>query len=95
MKTKESLLTAKIIKRLRAHGYWATKLHGGTMQQAGLPDVLAVKHGRAYFFEVKNEGEKLTRLQAHTIAVLKEYGATAWCVRSIADVEEIVEGPGP
>ena len=95
MKTKESILTEKIIKWLRDHGYYAVKLHGSAMQQAGLPDVLAMKGGRTYFFEVKTEEGKATRLQAATIERLREFGAMAWVVRSVADVEEYLVGATP
>ena len=90
---KEADLVTKIIKGLRARGFWAVKLHGGPMQQAGLPDVLAVKAGRAFFLEVKLPGGNATRLQESVMRDLRDVGAVAATVHSLEEVLQAVGNP--
>ena len=87
----EKHIVQKIMRWLRANGFWCVKIHGGEFQQAGLPDVLAIRDGRACWFEVKRPGGKATPLQARTIAILKEYGCTAGVVYSIEDVVRLLD----
>ena len=83
---KEATIVAAIVRELRRGGYWVTKLHGGPTQQAGLPDLLAVKLGRAFFIEVKRPGEAPTPLQWHTLRQLRAAGAVAIVATSAANV---------
>lgn len=89
---KESTIVAKIVSTLRGKGCFVTKLHGGPNQQAGLPDLLVVRDGRAFFLEVKRPGQSPTKLQEHTLAKLRDVGAVAVCVRS---VEEAISAVWP
>ena len=90
----ETALTKKIQAYLKQQGCWVTKLHGGPTQQAGLPDLLAVKQGRAVFFEIKTETGRLSQLQEHTLGRLRSAGAVAEMVRSIEDVEYVLRSEG-
>lgn len=87
---KETPIVRKIAAHLKGAGFFVTKLHGSNMQRAGLPDLLAVKEGRAYFFEVKTEDGTVSRLQEHTIGQLRAVGAVAEVVRSVADVNNVL-----
>jgi hypothetical protein len=89
--TPEARITTSIIRALRkrkagGHCLFFVKLHGGPMQKAGLPDLLVVYKGRAYFFEVKRPGGKATPLQEHTLAELWVAGAVACVVNSADEV---------
>ena len=88
----EKHIVDKIRTYLRAQGFYVLKIHGGPTQTAGIPDLLAIKDGRAWFFEVKTETGKASRLQIHTIEQLRSYGAVAEIVRSVADVETVLSG---
>ena len=67
------------------------KLHGGRYQTAGLPDLLVVKEGRAYFLEVKAPGKKPTKLQRATMDLIARSGAVVKIVSSVEDVKEVIE----
>ncbi len=67
------------------------KLAAGPYSTPGVPDVLHVEGGHAYFFEVKRPGGKPTPLQAGMIDNLRQAGATAKVVYSLEDVTEEVE----
>ena len=83
----EQTIQHEIINFLRSRDYFVTKLIATTTN--GIPDLLAVKNGQALFFEVKRENGKLSKLQKYRIDEINEY-AVAVVVRSVADVEEII-----
>lgn len=87
---KESGIKNKIIARLKDRGYFVVKLHGGPTQQAGLPDILCVRQGLAYFLEVKQPGEKPTKLQEHTMAKIQAAGGRAKVVTSVDEAAAFV-----
>ena len=57
----ESKIQARIIKRLEAQGYYVVKLI--LTNKNGIPDLLVLKDGKAFFVEVKRPGEKPRPLQ--------------------------------
>ncbi len=88
----ETQLVKKIldmIKFRRATGekIEGKKLHGSPMQRAGDPDLLIVHNGIAYLLEVKIGKNKVTKLQAERIRQWIAAGAIAGVVRSVEDVE--------
>lgn len=76
----EKAIVTAVMKILRARGWWCMKIHGSAWQRAGVPDVLAIKNGRALFVEVKQPGQSLTRLQVHVATELTAAGATVMVV---------------
>ena len=88
---KEKSIVAKIKNHLEAIGFFVVKLHGSHFQRAGLPDLLALRDGQTVFFEVKRPGEKPTKLQKHVLDELVARGFVACVVRSVADVEMVLE----
>ncbi len=90
---KESSLTQRIAAALRQRGAWVTKLHGGNMQQAGLPDLLVVVAGVVWFLEVKLPGGVVSRIQRHTIERLKASGGNVAVVRSVDEALAATRGP--
>lgn len=96
---KESTVVKNILKYLRAVGFYAYKTHGGPMQKAGLPDIIAIRDGRYYAFEVKSPTAKgkageATKLQEKVIRDLRAHGAVAGVVRSETDVVDLIESDG-
>jgi Holliday junction resolvase len=87
---KESAIVNAIMKRARSLGFWVTKIHGGNYQRSGLPDLLCIKGGRAFWLEVKRPDGKPTKLQLHTIAELQAFGCIAEVVYSLAEAEEVL-----
>lgn len=59
----------------------------------GLPDILHIEAGKAYFFEVKRPGGKVTPLQFSVMDKLIRAGATSGVVASRDDVQQILESP--
>lgn len=86
----ESTIVAKVKQAANAAGWWVTKLHGGPMQKAGLPDLLCLKDGRACFLEVKQPGKgkasDATPLQRQRMAEIRDKaGVPSFVVRSAED----------
>ena len=77
---------------LKKQGFFVLKLHGSNMQQPGIPDLLAIKDGRAYWFEVKTDKGRATKLQVHMIEQLRGFGCVVEVVRSVNDVKACLAG---
>ena len=90
MPTEKSIVES-ILKYLNSlDGCRARKIHGGPYM-AGWPDILAVKDGQAYFFEVKRPGGKATKLQLYELSEWTKVGAKTAIVTSVDDVRAVLE----
>ena len=69
--------------------FW--KEHGGQYGTAGIPDIIVCYKGRFIALEAKVGRNKPTRLQAATIEQIRRAGGVAAVVRSVEEVEEIME----
>ena len=72
MKTEQQIQT-KIKKKLQERGWFVTKLIKTSTN--GIPDLLAIKKGKARFIEVKRENGKLAPLQQMRLDELIQAGA--------------------
>ena len=54
----------------------------------GLPDILHIEAGKAYFFEVKRPGGKVTPLQFSVMDKLVRAGADAGVVTALEDIKQ-------
>ncbi len=88
-RTEKSILT-DIRRVLESRGYVVIKIHGGPMQPVGVPDLLAMKDGRANWVEVKRPGGMTTKIQDHVAARLRGAGCTVIVARCVDDVKELV-----
>jgi hypothetical protein len=73
----ESVVQAKLIKKLEADGYYVIKL--SVTNKPGIPDIIALPKGcNAEFYEVKQEGKKPRPLQEYRMREIKqgEFGRT-------------------
>lgn len=69
------------------------KIHGGPYQTPGIPDLLIIKEGRAYFLEVKQPGKRPTKLQEQRMHEIRTKGkAVAEWVTSREQAEEVLNG---
>jgi Holliday junction resolvase len=87
----ERTIVAKGMAVAKQLGFYPIKLHGGAYSLAGLPDVLCLKDGRAYWIEFKRPGCEPTRLQQHRIRELIACGCPATVAHSAGDVREFLE----
>lgn len=78
---------------------WVTKIHGGSYQSAGIPDLLVVVHGRLVALEVKAKkpGESVeharnraTPTQLSTIAAIRRAGGVAGVVLNTEEACDLV-----
>lgn len=87
----EKSIVAKGVAVAKSLGFYAVKLHGSAYSLAGIPDVLCLKDGKAYFIEFKRPGEEPTKLQQHRLRELISYGCPSTVCRSAGDVREFLE----
>lgn len=69
----EQQIQTKIKRKLIERGWYVTKLIKTSTN--GIPDLLAIKYGKAMFIEVKREGGRLSLVQKLRIDELKAAGA--------------------
>lgn len=89
LKTLEWKIQAAITRWLRVHRITHNKLLNLTY--AGWPDLVAVKNGITYYFEVKKPGGKTTRLQNVVIEALNRDRQIAFVVKSLEEFIKIWE----
>jgi len=88
----EKTIVAHVMAQGRALGFWATKFHGNAYSMSGVPDVLLVKDGRAYWLECKRPGEQPTRIQLHRMRELAAAGCPVAVVTSAMEAKVFLEG---
>lgn len=98
----EHAIMQTIINYLKYNGYFVQRLNSGKYsvgegrsrrfimgQDAGTPDIYALKDGQSYFLEVKrNKKMKPTVLQEEKMREIESYGGVCYVVSSIEDCEE-------
>lgn len=87
----EKTIVAKVIAAARQRGWWVMKTHVSAFSVAGLPDILAIKDGRAAWMEAKRPGESPTRIQEHRMRELAAVGCPVTVVTSAGDAIEFLE----
>jgi len=87
----ERVITNACVSVLRDAGWWVLKIHGGPYQRAGVPDVLAIRNGVAWWFEIKRPGLEPTKLQRHVMDELRAAGCPVHVVTSAAEMWDIVK----
>jgi Holliday junction resolvase len=81
---REALIQRQIKEYLEKEGWMVIKLIQTSVN--GIPDLLALKDGRAVFIEVKQTGKKPNELQQYRIEKLREKGFEAFTATSVKDV---------
>lgn len=92
MAPSEKSIVAKGMAEAKRLGYFCIKIHGNQYQMAGIPDVLCLRDGRAYWIEFKRPGEQPTKLQVHRMKQLEEAGCPTTVACSVGDVRAFLEG---
>lgn len=92
----ESQLTTQIKKSLlqARPDMWLIKVHGGPMQQPGVPDLIGVWQGHFIALEVKhpNSRHPVTPRQQHAIDQITAAGGIAAVVSSVSEAARVVLG---
>lgn len=87
----EKTIVAKVMATARSMDWWVCKLHGNAYSLAGLPDILAVKDGRAAWMECKVPGNTPTRIQSHRMRELVAAGCPVAVVTSAGEARAFLE----
>lgn len=87
----EKTIVANVMAQGRALGFWVTKFHGNAYTMSGVPDVLMVKGGRAFWLECKRPGEEPTKIQLHRMRELAAAGCPVAVVTSAAEARHFLE----
>lgn len=79
-----SKFQTKVIKEYEKNGYYVINLI--KTNKNGIPDLLAIKDGKAIFIECKEKQDTLKELQKFRIDELKEFGCQAFCLKDTKGV---------
>jgi Holliday junction resolvase len=71
----EAGLVRRMKEALERDGWLVRKIQGTAFSRKGMPDLIVVKDGFHCWIEAKQEGGKLTPIQAVEHATLKAFGA--------------------
>ena len=87
----ESILQKHIIREAKLRGILALKVEAGGRR--GLPDLLLIYNGQTVHLEVKNPSGtgRLSALQVHMIAELRDHGAQVHVTNSLPEAIAILE----
>jgi len=88
----ERAIVSRVMAVARSLGWYPIKIHGNAFQLAGLPDVLAVKDGRAAWMEAKRPGCTTSEIQKRRIKELTATGCPVAVVFSAEDARRFLEG---
>jgi hypothetical protein len=87
----ESILQQEIIKQAKKRGILALKVEA--VGRRGLPDLLLIYNGKTVHAEIKhpNGRGRLSALQVHMIALLKDHGAQVHVINSLDEAVAMLE----
>jgi hypothetical protein len=81
-----------------ANGGWRSRIEAAILKglgvRAGVPDVIAIRAGRAYALEIKSPGGRLTAAQTAVHAELRRAGAEVAVAYGIDTAITVCEGWG-
>lgn len=95
MSITERQLQHVVVEYLQLRGWYVLQTYlgsnrgGSVWMTSGIPDIYAVKKGRAVWLELKTASGKLTPAQQNVHARLLAAGAEVYVVRSLDDVIKI------
>ena len=90
MPTEANLKRSIIAKLKRIPDSKVIDMHRSGRSERGIPDVEFIVCGVPFFFEVKVDKNKPTKLQLHRMIELRRVGAKVFVVRSVAEVKTAV-----
>lgn len=82
---KESQLQTKIVKKLKDHGWFVTKLI--STSTPGICDLMGIRKGVVIMLEVKTDKGVVSELQKYMIEKLNKMGVFARIVTCIEDID--------
>lgn len=66
-------------------------MNASGISRRGVPDVMVLKNGKVFFAEIKESGDKLSKIQIHTINLLREIGIPVFIIKSKNDIISFIE----
>ena len=82
---KESALQTKVVKKLKEHGWFVTKLI--STSTPGICDLMAIRNGLVIMLEIKTDKGVVSELQKYMIKKLNKMGIFARVVTCIEDID--------
>lgn len=91
----EKYIENQIKKWLDEHHHWYFKVHGGSFQKSGVPDIIACIKGKFVAIEVKKpNGGIISKLQEIQIKKIQDSQGIAGVARSVDEFLDILRHGG-
>ena len=87
---KETRFKDKVIKYLTERGAYVIKIHGGSLQKSGEPDIIACYKGWFLGFELKTDEGRPTKLQQYKVKQIQRAGGYAMVTSSLEEIKEVL-----
>lgn len=89
----EAEITKRSVRALRDRGHFATKIHGGPHQPAGLSDIISCICGHFVAIEMKQPEKRhnLTERQKKKLRDVKEAGGVGVVCTSVEEVVNVAK----
>lgn len=98
----EAQIQRQCLEYLNYNGFYAFRYNSGLVRvirnrnqtgmvklgEAGMPDILALRDGQFYGFEIKRMGKKSTTIQTLTQKKLTNFGAKVYEIHSLDELHE-------
>ena len=82
---KESQLQTKVVKKLKEHGWFVTKLI--STSTPGICDLMAIRNGVVIMLEIKTDKGVVSELQKYMIEKFNKMGVFARVITCIEDID--------
>jgi hypothetical protein len=76
---------------MKLTGIYGYKVHGGSYQNAGIPDLDIIYHGISVRVELKLFGNPLTKIQYETMKEMRDNGAVVGVAHTLEEFKLIME----
>ena len=86
---KESDLQSDVIDFAEMRGWFCEKIV--SQSRNGIMDLVAIRHGRHVWIEVKREGESARPIQERRARQMRSHGAEVYLVDSIEQARQILK----
>lgn len=90
--TPEAILLKQTKQYLSVTGWFVTRVHQSLGSQPGIPDIIAIKHGRVIALELKAPKGKLSDAQVAWAGQWRAHGGECYMVKTLEELIEIAKG---
>lgn len=87
-----SILQNKLMSKLsKIDKCFSMVMNASGISRRGVPDIMVIIKGKVFFAEIKEPGDRLSKIQSHTIEFLKSIGVPVFIIKNNDDIISFIE----